>query len=119
MNRLRPAVLHATRAIAILLGGLFLFIFLASYVMASGGSLGGGTTDAERAAQRGRIILQQPAPVATQFPAGTPWQIGPTPWLWLAIALACLLVALRLHAGLRGSARRGRGASGLVAPPGG
>lgn len=107
MNRIRPTLVHLGRSIALLLGGLFLFISLAAYVMASGGTLGGGTTDAERAAQRGRIILSSPGQVATQAQVGTPWQIGPTPWLWLALALLCLLAALLLNARLRRSGRGG------------
>lgn len=100
--------LHVARSIALLLAGLFLFVWLASVVMASGGGLGGGTTEAERAAQRGRIILPQPDPVSARAQPGTPWQIGPTPWLWFALGLACLLVALLVHRNLR--RRQGRSA---------
>lgn len=119
MIRSQPALLHLGRSITLLLGGLLLFVSLAAYVMASGGTLGGGTTDAERAAQRGRIILPPPGQVATQTQAAAPWQIGPTPWLWFALALLCLLAALLLDARLRRSrsaAARGRDDVGTAAP---
>ena len=104
---MRPVHLHLARSIALLLAGLFLFLWLAAVVMASGGGLGGGTTEAERAAQRGRIILPQPDPVIAHAQSGPPWQIGPTPWLWFGVALACLLAALLLQARLRQSAIAG------------
>lgn len=50
-----PAWLWPARSLASVGAGAFLFLFLASAVLQSGSSLGGGTTAAERAAARGQL----------------------------------------------------------------
>ena len=50
-----PAWLRPARSLASVGAGTFLFLFLASAVLNSGSSLGGGTTAAERAAARGQL----------------------------------------------------------------
>ena len=52
-----PAWLRPARSLASLGAGTFLFLFLASAVLTSGSSLGGGTTAAERAAARGQLAV--------------------------------------------------------------
>ena len=52
-----PAWLRPARSLASLGAGAFLFLFLASAVLTSGSSLGGGTTSAERAAARGQLAV--------------------------------------------------------------
>jgi len=51
----RMAWLRPVRSLASIGAGAFLFLFVASAVLQSGGSLGGGTTAAERAAARGQL----------------------------------------------------------------
>ena len=52
-----PVWLRPARSLAALGAGTFLFLFLASAVLHSGSSLGGGTTAAERAAARGQLSV--------------------------------------------------------------
>lgn len=52
-----PAWLRPARSLASVGAGTFLFLFLASAVLNSGSSLGGGTTSAERAAARGQLAV--------------------------------------------------------------
>ena len=52
-----PAWLRPARSLASVGAGAFLFLFLASAVLNSGSSLGGGTTASERAAARGQLAV--------------------------------------------------------------
>ena len=60
-----PVWLVPVRGLGAVLSGAFVFLFIASAVLNSGSGLGGGTTQAERDAERGRITLS-----ATQAPRG-------------------------------------------------
>lgn len=62
-----PVWLVPVRGLGAVLSGAFVFLFIASAVLNSGTGLGGGTTQAERDAERGRITLS-----ATQAPAAAP-----------------------------------------------
>ncbi|HEX9496681.1 MAG TPA: zf-HC2 domain-containing protein [Candidatus Limnocylindria bacterium] len=50
-----PVWLRPVRLLGAMGTGVFAFLFLASYVLNSGSSLGGGTTEAERLAQKGQF----------------------------------------------------------------
>ena len=71
--RAGPAWLRPVRSLASIGAGTFLFLFLASAVLHSGGSLGGGTTSAERAAARGQLSAPAaaPSPQVPQIPRST------------------------------------------------
>src|SRR6266542_2889218 len=59
-----PVWLRPVRALGSLATGAFLFLFLASAVVNSGTGLGGGTPQAERAAERGRFTTIGGSPAA-------------------------------------------------------
>lgn len=137
----RPVWLRPVRLLGSMGTGVFLFLFLASAVVHSGGSLGGGTTAAERLAEKGqfgaaaqayasdavaRSAASSPAPAAPAAgaqpvqlrPSAAPQrdsgntaaytvtdrpQLGPSPQLFLGLALACALIAFAAHRRLRRS----------------
>lgn len=121
--RAGPAWLRPVRSLASIGAGTFLFLFLASAVLHSGSSLGGGTTAAERAAARGQLSApaavpsagskvtdaSSAAPAAGRTPQavglGNPGaepelgrrELGPPPWIFAGLAALCGAVALGVH----------------------
>ncbi len=143
--------LRPVRLLGSMGSGVFLFLFLASAILNSGSSLGGGTTTAERLAEKGQFgpaasalaagnaqradasptPTAAPAPVAqdstnansassaalptpgaqfavatgaaTSVSASAGPRFGPSPTLFLGLALLCAVVAFVAHRSLRRS----------------
>lgn len=128
-----PAWLRPVRSLASIGAGAFLFLFLASAVLHSGSSLGGGSNAPERAAARGQLAAPAAtdnsrgdnakstsasgaAPAASQTPQaaflGTPAaeprsvpdrEVGPPAWVFAALAALSAAIALTVHRRLRRS----------------
>ena len=84
-----PVWLRPVRLLGAMGSGLFVFLFIASAVINSGSSLGGGTTTAERLAEKGQFgaaanalasdaakKLAEPSPTAAPVPAVAPAAAG-------------------------------------------
>lgn len=137
----RPVWLRPVRLLGSMGTGVFLFLFLTSAVVNSGSSLGGGTSTAERLAEKGQFgaaanayasdaasksaassaasaapaVGAQPGQIR---PSTVPQQdsgntaiytvryqprLGPSPEVFLGLALACALIAFAAHRRLRRS----------------
>lgn len=125
----RFAWFRPVRSLSAVLSGVFILVFMASATLDTGWRMGGGkaggaaTTAAQPARQLGAPAAQEAvrspaiaAPAASATAAARveaapavdtggrtlePLRIGPTPWLWLGLALLSGMLALVAHRRLR------------------
>ena len=90
VSRRAPVWLRPVRLLSAIGSGFFVFVFLASAVLNSGSNLGGGTTSAERLAEKGQFgaavnalasdaAAQQAVTAASAAPAAAPPPAAPPP----------------------------------------